>query len=85
MLELLFSQAGWGVPPLYSIGALCMGLMVIMVWGYVRKFGVDPSLMKANKKKKVRKQGVATKEGCFWGHEGKFGCMRIRKVFHNNI
>lgn len=54
LLELLFSQAGWGVPPLYSIGALCMGLMVIMVWGYVRKFGVDPSLMKANKKKKVR-------------------------------
>ena len=47
-------QAGWGIPPLYGMGALCMGLMVIMVWGYVRKFGVDASLMKAGNKKKVR-------------------------------
>lgn len=46
-------QAGWGIPPLYGVGALCMGLMVIMVWGYVRIFGVDPSLMKAGNKKKV--------------------------------
>ena len=30
-----------------------MGLMVVMVWGYVRKFGVEASLMKGNTKKKV--------------------------------
>lgn len=47
-------QADWGVPALYGCGAICMGLMVLMVWGYVRKFGVDPSLMKAGSKKKVR-------------------------------
>ena len=36
---------------------MCMGLMVIMVWGYVRRFGVDASLMKAGNKKKVRTKG----------------------------
>ncbi|CAN0028996.1 unnamed protein product, partial [Laminaria digitata] len=49
---LAVTKAGWGIPPLYGVGALCMGLMVIMVWGYVRKFGVDASLMKADNKKK---------------------------------
>lgn len=44
-------QADWGVPVLYGIGAMCMGLMVLMVWGYVRKFGVDPSMAKTSKKK----------------------------------
>ncbi|CAM9492176.1 unnamed protein product [Pylaiella littoralis] len=38
------TKADWGVPRLYGCGALCMGLMVVMVWGYVRKFGVEPSL-----------------------------------------
>lgn len=28
-----------------------MGLMVVMVWGYVRVFGVEPSAMKGDKKK----------------------------------
>lgn len=45
-------QADWGVPRLYGCGALCMGLMVLMVWGYVRKFGVEAS--SAKDKKKVR-------------------------------
>ncbi|CAN0371549.1 unnamed protein product, partial [Ectocarpus sp. 8 AP-2014] len=49
---LAVTKADWGLPRLYGCGALCMGLMVLMVWGYVRKFGVEPSLMKANSKKK---------------------------------
>lgn len=58
-MRVIVAQADWGVPPLYSIGAMCMGLMVLMVWGYVRKFGVDPSLMKGNSKKKVRAGSAA--------------------------
>eukprot|EP00903_Cladosiphon_okamuranus_P017115 g15768.t1 len=44
------AKAGWGVPRLYGCGALCMGLMVLMVWGYVRKFGVEASSAKDKKK-----------------------------------
>ncbi|KAG5184352.1 hypothetical protein JKP88DRAFT_269750 [Tribonema minus] len=35
-----------GVARLYGLGALAMALMVAMVWGYVRRFGVPASLAK---------------------------------------
>ncbi|CAM9593200.1 unnamed protein product, partial [Discosporangium mesarthrocarpum] len=39
-----------GVPFLYAIGALCMGMMVVMVWGYVARFGATQESSKSKKK-----------------------------------
>ncbi|CAM9648266.1 unnamed protein product, partial [Phaeothamnion confervicola] len=41
-----------GVAKLYSIGSLCMGMMVVMVWGYVRLFGVPATIAKKESNKK---------------------------------
>lgn len=37
------TQGHRGIPRLYCCGALCMGLIVLMVRGYVRRFGVNPA------------------------------------------
>ena len=56
----LVTQAGaLGVPFLYMCGAACMGMMVLMVWLYVQRFGTESGKAPAEKKEKKEKKSKA--------------------------
>jgi len=68
-----------GVPRCYSFGALAMFLMVAMVAGYVKIFGVLPESASGSKKKS--KAGIMEGAVLFWKHHYVKGLFCVSCIF----
>mmetsp|Transcript_18422 Transcript_18422/g.25311 ORF Transcript_18422/g.25311 Transcript_18422/m.25311 type:complete len:525 (+) Transcript_18422:66-1640(+) len=68
----------FGIPRCYSLGSLAMALMVVMVWGYVKIFGILDE-EKAGKKKK--NAGVMEGAVLFWKHHYVKGLFCVSCLF----
>jgi AAA family ATP:ADP antiporter len=70
-----------GVPRLYGLGAMCMGMMVVMVWGYVRIFGVSQALAEVGGDKKKKGAGVLEGFRLFIKHDYVKGIFALSCLF----
>jgi len=67
-----------GVPRCYSFGAICMGLMVLMIYGYVQIFGV---LAEEKGGKKKKSAGIMEGAVLFWKHNYVKGLFCVSCLF----